>query len=169
MNTKNLIIAFITVSVAALIVSAFAVFAVARSLNEALLASATEVEEQLIQTVIKAPETTVETEETTAAEASQPPETTLEITEVVSEETENITESPEVITTNTADTTSAPTCYILKLEGGRLVITAPSGEIICERITDVSSLHPKDREALLSGISFSDESEAINAIYDIIS
>ena len=59
MNTKNLIIAFITISVAALIVSAFAVFAVARSLNEALLASATEVEEKLIQTVIKAPETTV--------------------------------------------------------------------------------------------------------------
>ena len=67
------------------------------------------------------------------------------------------------------ETTEAPSGYTLKLDGDRLIVNAPDGTSVCERIIDTSSLHPKDREALISGILFSDERSAMSAIYDIIS
>lgn len=165
MNTKNLIIAFITVSVAALIVSAFAVFAAARSQYAALLASATEAEDIRTEEAVKIPETT------DSPETSSVPETTSEITEseTLPAETEPPAESSEDFSTDTEASTSVPSDYTLKLEGDRLVVKTPEGSTVCERIIDASALHPKDREALEAGISFSDESCAMSAVYDIIS
>ena len=167
MNTKNLIIAFITVSIAALIVSAFAVFAAARSQYSALLTSATEAphfDKTEVTEKIKAPETTF------IPETSSSPETSKEIPET---ETcaETFTEETQIdISTETeAETSQTPSAYILKLEGDRLVLLSPDGTAIRERIISSASLHPKDREALLAGISFSDENDAMSAIYDIIS
>lgn len=165
MNTKNLIIAFITVSIAALIVSAFAVFAVARSRYEALLTSVTESEDVGTEEATRTPEATASPETSAAAE------TTAEITE--SETLSPVTEAPEEtteeISTSAEESASAPSGYTLKLEDDRLVVTAPDGTAVCERIIDASSLHPKDRQALDSGILFSDEKSAMSAIYDIIS
>ena len=165
MNTKNLIVAFITVSVAALIVSAFAVFAVARSKFDTMLASVTEAEDIRTEEVTGAPETTA------VPETSAIPEETSVMTEseTLPEETAVPAESTAEITTDTEETTAAPSGYTLKLEGERLVVSAPDGTRVCERIIDTSSLHPKDREALISGIVFSDEKAAMSAIYDIIS
>ncbi len=169
MNTKNLIIAFITVSVAALIVSAFAVFAAARSQYAAIIASAAEAED------IGAEETTDAPETTHAPETSAIPESTEGITgsETLPEETSAPDESTEETlqenSTYTEERTSAPSGYTLMLDGDRLVVTAPDGTPVSERIINASALHPKDREALLAGISFPDESGAISAIYDIIS
>ena len=165
MNTKNLIVAFITVSVAALIVSAFAVFAVARSRYETMLASATEAEDIRTEEPTRAPETTA------APETSALPEETSEITEseTLPQDTEAPEESTAENTTVVEETTVVPFGYTLKLDGDRLIISAPDGTSVCERIIDTSSLHPKDREALASGIVFSDEKAAMSAIYDIIS
>ena len=165
MNTKNLIVAFITVSVAALIVSAFAVFAVARSRYETMLASATEAEDIRTEEPTRAPETTA------APETSALPEDTSEITEseTLPQESEAPEESTAENTTVVEETTVVPFGYTLKLDGNRLIISAPDGTSVCERIIDTSSLHPKDREALTSGIVFSDEKSAMSAIYDIIS
>lgn len=165
MNTKNLIVAFITVSVAALIVSAFAVFAVARSKFDTMLASVTEAEDIRTEEVTTTPETTA------VPETSAIPEETSVMTEseTLPEETAVPAESTAEITTDTEETTAAPSGYTLKLEGERLVVSAPDGTRVCERIIDASSLHPKDREALASGIVFSDEKAAMSAIYDIIS
>ena len=146
MNTKNLIVAFITVSVAALVVSAFAVFSVARSRYEAMLTSATEAEDIRTEEPTRSPETTA------APETSALPE-----------------ESTMEVTTDVEETPEAPSGYTLKLDGDRLIVNAPDGTPVCERIIDTSSLHPKDREALISGILFSDERSAMSAIYDIIS
>lgn len=165
MNTKNLIVAFITVSVAALIVSAFAVFAVARSRYETMLASATEAEDIRTEEATKSPETTA------ATETSALPEETSETTEseTLPQQTEAPVESTAEVTTAVEETTAVPSGYTLKLAGDRLIISAPGGASVCERIIDASSLHPKDREALSSGIVFSDEKSAMSAIYDIIS
>ena len=165
MNTKNLIVAFITVSVAALIVSAFAVFAVARSRYETMLASATEAEDIRTEEPTRAPETTA------VPETSALPEETSEIieSETLPQETEAPEESTAENTTVVEETTVVPFGYTLKLDGNRLIISAPDGTSVCERIIDTSSLHPKDREALTSGIVFSDEKSAMSAIYDIIS
>ncbi len=165
MNTKNLIVAFITVSVAALIVSAFAVFAVARSKFDTMLASVTEAEDIRTEEVTTTPETTA------VPETSAIPEETSVMTEseTLPEETAVPAESTAEITTDTEETTAAPSGYTLKLEGERLVVSAPDGTRVCERIIDASSLHSKDREALASGIVFSDEKAAMGAIYDIIS
>lgn len=174
MNTKNLIIAFITVSVAALIVSAFAVFAVARSQYETLLASATEAEDIRTEEVVKTPETPSSPETSSKPETSSVPQTTSEITEATESETlhtetEAPAESSEVISSNTGESTSVPSGYTVKLEGDRLVVRTPDGEPVCERIINAASIHPKDREHLQKGISFSDESAAMSAVYDIIS
>lgn len=171
MNTKNLIVAFITVSVAALIVSAFAVFAVARSKFDTMLASVTEAEDIRTEEVTTTPETTAGPETSAIPETSVIPEETSVMTEseTLPEETAVPAESTSEITTDTEETTAAPSGYTLKLEGERLVVSAPDGTRVCERIIDASSLHPKDREALTSGIVFSDERSAMSAIYDIIS
>ena len=78
-------------------------------------------------------------------------------------------ESTAEVTTDAEETTASPSGYTLKLDGDRLIVNAPDGTSVCERIIDTSSLHPKDREALISGILFSDERSAMSAIYDIIS
>lgn len=165
MNTKNLIVAFITVSVAALIVSAFAVFAVARSRLNTMLASTTEAEDIRTEEPTRSPETTA------IPETSAIPEETSEVTEseTLSQESEAPEESTVEITTDMEETTVVPSGYTLKLEGDRLILSAPDGTPVCERIIDASLLHPKDREALTSGIVFSDEKSATSAIYDIIS
>ncbi|MBQ2715480.1 MAG: hypothetical protein IJF21_01670 [Clostridia bacterium] len=165
MNTKNLIVAFITVSVAALVVSAFAVFAVARSRYEAMLTSATEAEDIRTEEPTRSPETTA------APETSALPEETSEMTEseTLPQQTEAPEESTMEVTTDVEETTEAPSGYTLKLDGDRLIVNAPDGTSVCERIIYTSSLHPKDREALISGILFSDERSAMSAIYDIIS
>lgn len=165
MNTKNLIIAFITVSIAALIVSAFAVFAAARSQYSALLASATEAEDIRTEEIQEMPEASA------VPQTSEISETTSDITETeaLTEETEIPEESSEENTSVAEESTISPSGYSLKLEGDRLIVTAPDGEPVCERITDASSLHPRDREALDSGITFPDEKSAMNAIYDLIS
>lgn len=165
MNTKNLIVAFITVSVAALIVSAFAVFAVARSRYEAMLTSVTEAEDIITDEPTRSPETTAAPETSAAFEETS--ETTE--SETLPQETEAPEESTVEISTDTEETTAAPSGYTLKLAGDRLIVSAPDGTSVCERIIDASSLHPKDREALILGISFSDEKSAMSAIYDIIS
>ena len=165
MNTKILIVAFITVSVAALIVSAFAVFAVARSRYEAMLTSVTEAD------VVRTEEPTRSPETTASPETSSTPEETSEITEnkTLPIETDSPEESTSEILEETVETTATPSGYTLKLDGDRLIVSAPDGNPVCERIIDASSLHPKDREALASGIPFSDEKSAMSAIYDIIS
>ena len=161
MNTKNLIIAFITVSIAALIVSAAAVFAAARSQYAALLTSATE-KEITEESIIEAPKTS------SAPETTCAPETTFEETSAP-ESTVLFEEITSAITSAVPEETTAPSAFMLKLEGERLVIFDPVGNKIYERIINVSSLHPKDLEALEEGIAFSEESKAMSAIYDIIS
>ena len=165
MNTKKLIVSFITVSIAALIVSAFAVFSVARSRYEAMLTSVTEAEDIHTEEATRSPVMTA------APETSALPEGTSEMTEseTLVQETEAPTESTADVSTDTEETTEAPSGYRLKLDGDRLIVNAPDGSSVCERIIDISSLHPKDREALTSGIVFSDERSAMSAIYDIIS
>ncbi len=171
MNTKNLIVAFITVSIAALIVSAFAVFAVARSRYEAMLTSVTEADDILTEEPTRSPETTAVSETSAITETSDIPEETSEVTEseTLPQETDTPEESTAEVWADTEETTAAPSGYTLKLKGDRLIVSAPDGTPVCERIIDASSLHPKDREALISGISFSDEKGAMSAIYDIIS
>ena len=161
MNTKKLIIAFITVSIAALIVSAAAVFAAARSQYAALLASVTE-EEITEEDVTEAPITS------SLPETTCSPETTFEETSAP-ESTLPFEESTSAVTSAVPEETTVPSAFKLKLEGERLVIFDHMGNKIYERIINVSSLHPKDLEALEEGISFSEESEAMSAIYDIIS
>ncbi|MBQ2242450.1 MAG: hypothetical protein II319_09945, partial [Clostridia bacterium] len=97
MNTKILIVAFITVSVAALIVSAFAVFAVARSRYEAMLTSVTEAD------VVRTEEPTRSPETTASPETSSTPEETSEITE--SETLPIETDSPEESTSEILEET----------------------------------------------------------------
>ena len=52
---------------------------------------------------------------------------------------------------------------------GDIVILSPEGEEVYERIVDQNGFHPKDREALSSGIDFSELEEAMSAVYDLIS
>ena len=171
MNTKHLIIAFITVSVAALIVSAFAVFAAARSQYAAILASVSEAEDIRTAEATQAPEPTDSPETSTAPETSAAPETTAEISEseAFTEETRAPEESSNEVSSDSEETSSAPSGYTLKLEGDLLVISDPDGTPLSERIINSSALHPKDREALTAGIIFANESDAISAVYDIIS
>lgn len=171
MNTKHLITAFITVSIAALIVSAFAVFAAARSQYAAILASATDAEEIRTEEAAAAPEATASPEISTAPEASSAAETITEASEseALTDETEAPAESREEAASDTEEISSAPAGYTLKLEGDRLVLSDPEGNPVSERIISASSLHPKDKESLEKGLLFSDESDAVSAIYDIIS
>lgn len=161
MNSRNLIISFVTVSVAALIVSAFAVFTVARRYAADLSAAGAE-ESVSPPEVTEAPEESLSPPETTEAseteeESSEPPSTEV----ITASVTEEITETDAV--------TSIPESFILTLSGDRLVITDPSGETVYERIINASSLNEKDMKALLSGIEFPDKESAMSAVYDLIS
>jgi cytoskeletal protein RodZ len=159
MNSRNLIVAFVTVSIAALIVSCLAVISVARTYTAALAsereAESVSVREQTSEPPKEVTEKTPETEETTREETSTSPESST-VTDTT--ETESVTESTE----KASD-------FVLSFASDRLVIRDPAGNVIYERLIDRSGLHPKDLEALLIGISFPDNESAMNAVYDLIS
>ncbi len=161
MNSRNLIVAFVTVSIAALIVSCLAVISVARTYSAAL-ASGSEAESVSVREQTSAPaeestEKPPETEESTREETSTSPET-AEKTETDIPDTVSVTESAETAT-----------AFTLSFSSDRLIITDKSGEIIYERLVDRSDLHQKDLEVLLIGISFSEKEAAMSAVYDLIS
>ncbi len=160
MNSRNLIVAFVTVSIAALIVSGFAVFSVARAYSAAL-ASADSEETVSVPEMTDTPDAEIsrsavteapDTEASSAEAASSSPETT--------EESETVS-VPEI--------TEADVIFTLRISDGRLVITDASEDKVYERIIDTSDLHPKDLEALLAGIAFPDRASAMSAVYDLIS
>ncbi len=165
MNSKNLIVAFVTVSIAALIVSAFAVFSVARTYSAALASA--EAEE-----TVSVPEIT----DAPSAETSRPAVTgALETEATDAEVTSSSPDMTEESGTDISETVSVPEItaenelFTLILTDSRLVITDASGGRLYERIIDASRLHPKDLEALLAGIAFPDQASAMSAVYDLIS
>ena len=165
MNSKKLLIAFTAVSIAALIVSSFAVFAVARTYSASLARERTEFEaEDITPPEISAsiPAESDFFDETSTPESEEEETSAIPETTSVTVETEVITED------TTADITEAPS-FTLSLSGGRLVIFSSDGESVYERIIDESDLRQKDREALLTGIDFPDLTEAMSAVYDLIS
>ncbi len=166
MNSKNLIIAFVAVSIAALIVSSLAVFTVARTYGIETAAGEDEIP--------IAPETESSPDETESLPTviiPPPSDTQTETdTEAMTENTDLPGSTASEQTSETAaETSSLPTAHILKLSGSRLVIFSPEGQTVYERITDPSDMHKKDREALLTGIAFPDLESAMSAVYDIIS
>lgn len=176
MNSKNLIVSFITVSVAALIVSAIAVISVARTYSTMLK------EDTPSQTVSIREIADSSSSPTSSPETASIPETTSvpeteETTEKDIEEESTITESVEPpISEQTAADTSVPETnpgndenFTLTFSSDRLIISDGSGKHLYERIIDASSLHPKDTEVLLVGISFPDFESAMSAVYDLIS
>ena len=169
MNSKKLLIAFTAVSIAALIVSSFAVFAVARTYSASLAKDRTEAQAEDI--------TPPEISASIPAE-SEPHETCDTTTASTEAETTETTVSTETTalaapTDTTADSETADVTekvgFKLSLSGGRLVILSPDGESVYERIIDESDLRTKDRDALLAGIYFPDLNDAMSAVYDLIS
>ena len=154
MNSKRLIIAFFAVSLAAVAASCGAVISVARTYSNILSDS----EAPAVSVIYVYPETVEEIE-------TAPIPETDEITE---SETEPPTEESSAEETAAEETTIAAD-FILLIDGDRLVILSPAGERVYERITDVSRVHPKDLEALLSGIAFGSLDDAMSAVYDVIS
>lgn len=164
MNSKKLMIAFVAVSIAALIVSSVAVFAVARTYSAALAREET----AAIAEDITPPEISASIPaESVPIEVLTAPLTEAEETSAIPETTEEVTSAEETTESTTAAVTEA--AFTLTLSEGRLVILSPEGAAVYERIIDSYDLHPKDREALSSGIDFPDLAEAMSAVYDIIS
>ena len=157
MNSKRLIIAFFAVSLAAVAASCGAVISVARTYSNILSDS----EAPAVSVIYVYPETVEETE-------TAPIPATDEITEIAKSDTEPPTEESSAEETTAEETTIAAD-FILFIDGDRLVILSPAGERVYERITDVSRVHPKDLEALLSGIAFGSLDDAMSAVYDVIS
>ncbi len=155
MNSKKLIIAFMTVSVAALIVSALAVFTAARTYSRRLSPTADTAE-------APSPETS-EIDTTTEAlpTINDHPETEI------STEPETSEEAPE--TSIPEETSAEPKGYTLSLSEGRLIITSPAGEKAYERIINEKDIREADKRSLLKGIEFGDLEGAMSAVYDIIS
>ncbi len=167
MNSQKLMVAFIAVSIAALIVSSFAVFAVARTYSASL---ARDTGEALAE-VITPPEISASVPaESTPPEVTSPPSTESETAETseAPETPAEVVETEKTVEEMTAEQTEAAV-FTLTLSDGRLVILSPDGEAVYERIIDPSSLHPKDRDALSSGMDFSDLAESMSAVYDLIS
>ncbi len=167
MNSQKLTVAFVAVSIGALIVSSFAVFAVARTYSASL---ARETEEDLAE-VITPPELSASVPaESPPPEVTSPPSAESEAAETTAgtETTEEIFETEKSVEETAAVQTEAAV-FTLTLSDGRLIILSPEGEAVYERIIDPSSLHPKDRDALFSGMDFSDLDESMNAVYDLIS
>ena len=164
MNSKKLMIAFVAVSIAALIVSSVAVFAVARTYSAALArdngSPAEDITPPEISASIPAESAPIEVLTDLPTEAEE----TSEIPEITDEDT-----SAEETTESTTAAVTEAAAFTLTLSEGRLVILSPEGAAVYERIIDSSDLHPKDREALSSGIDFPDLAEAMSAVYDIIS
>ncbi len=171
MNSKKLLIAFTAVSIAALIVSSFAVFAVARTYSAALAREQTEAQAE----DITPPEISASLPaESDFYEITSPPETeSITATEVEGtsalSETTTETVSTEVTTEETSTEVTEKVGFTLSLSGGRLAILSPDGESVYERIIDESDLRPNDREALLAGIDFPELEDAMSAVYDLIS
>lgn len=163
MNSRNLIVAFVTVSIAALIVSCFAVISVARTYSAALAsereAESVSVHEQTSEPRDEVTEKTPETEESTLEETSSSPETSA-----VPDTTE-----AESVFDSVTESTERSSDFVLSFASDRLVIRDPEGSVIYERLIERSYLHPKDLEALLIGISFPDNESAMRAVYDLIS
>jgi hypothetical protein len=163
MNSRNLIVAFVTVSIAALIVSCLAVISVARTYTAALAsereAESVSVREQASEPPKEVTEKTPETEERTREETSTSPESST-VTDTT--ETESVFDS-------VTESTERSSNFVLSFASDRLVIHDPAGNVIYERLIDRSGLHPKDLEALLIGISFPDNESAMSAVYDLIS
>ena len=163
MNSRNLIVAFVTVSIAALIVSCFAVISVARTYSAALAsereAESVAVREQTSEPRDEVTEKIPETEESTLEETSTLPETSA-----VPDTTE-----AESVFDSVTESTERSSDFVLSFASDRLVIRDPEGNVIYERLIERSYLHPKDLEALLIGISFPDNESAMSAVYDLIS
>lgn len=169
MNSKNLIISFVTLSIASLAVSCLAVIAVARTYSSAL-ASESRAESASVR------EQTREPAETDASKpidtnASRPAETEEGTQGAISDtaETDGAVGAEGSSTAALTEAAKTEPAYMLYFAYDRLVIKAPSGETIYERLIDGSSLLPKELEALKAGISFSDKSTAMLAVYDLIS
>lgn len=176
MNSKKLMIAFVAISIAALVVSSFAVFAVARTYNTVLSNGSSEVIGEDIAPPEVSPSLPAETaefdEETTpATDAENVSDTLTETAETsdLAETTETEVLSSEVTAAKEIPEATEATGFTLKLAGGRLVILSPDGESVYERIIDESALHPKDRNTLISGAVFPDLPQAMSAVYDLIS
>ena len=167
MNSKKLLIAFTAVSIAALIVSSFAVFAVARTYSASLARDNTEAQaEDISPPEISAsipPES--DTCETTPAPST---DASTDVTSAIAETSTEATVPEDTTEEETAAVTEAVS-FTLSLSEGRLVILSPEGESVYERIIDESDLHPKDRDTLLAGIYFPDADTAMSAVYDLIS
>ena len=165
MNSKKLLIAFTAVSIAALIVSSFAVFAVARTYSAALAREHTDAQaEDIVPPEISAsiPAESdffdvTSSPETEAADTTALPETTAEAA------------ATNVTTEDTTAEITEKTSFTLSLSGGRLVILSPDGESVYERIIDKDDLRQNDRNSLLAGIDFPELSDAMSAVYDLIS
>ena len=165
MNSKKLLIAFTAVSIAALIVSSFAVFAVARTYSASLARERTELEAEDITPPEISASIPAESDyfdetsspETEAADTTALPETTAEAA------------ATNVTTEDTTAEVTEKTGFTLSLSGGRLVILSPDGESVYERIIDEDDLRQNDRNSLLAGIDFPELSDAMSAVYDLIS
>ena len=170
MNSQKLLIAFTAVSIAALIVSSFAVFAVAKTYSASLARNVTggeaeDISPPEISASLPAESGFDETTDT-AAESE-----TATLTEDISEPT--ATESETVLADVTAEETTAEVTgnigFTLSLSEGRLVIRGADGGTVYERIIDESDLRHNDRNALIEGIDFPELADAMSAIYDLIS
>lgn len=153
MKSKSLIITFVCISIVALIVSAFAVFTVARAYSHGLHGGTETTlpfpaESDASQSSASLP--TGATEPETEASGSD------DVSDTTSTSEPNETSQPE------------PQAFFLSLKEGRLVISR-GGERLYERIIDENDLHKKDRELLQKGIEFTDYEKAMSAVYDLIS
>ena len=169
MNSKKLLITFAAVSVAALIVSSFAVFAVARTYSTALLRNQTEGEIIALPEISASlPEESISRSDTASQETSECETSTEANDEITVSATEEATSS-ETTEEETPEQTISSVGFTLTLSDGRLIIRTPEGEIVYERIVDESDLRTKDRDALKAGIDFPDQDDAMSAVYDLIS
>lgn len=167
MNSKNLIVSLVVVSVASLVVSAFAVFSVARTYSAALVTDEAGETVSVTEMACKPPAQT-SIDETTASTESNLTEQT-DMTEIPKADQSETIKEDNTENESSDDTTVYEESFILSISGDRLVITDSLGNKIYERIADTSALHPKDRETLIKGIAFSDPESAMEAIYDLIS
>ncbi|MGM9643151.1 MAG: hypothetical protein ACI3XI_08080 [Eubacteriales bacterium] len=153
MKSKSLIITFVCISIVALIVSAFAVFTVARAYSHGLQGGT--------ETTLPVSEYS-DTPDSTAAVPTGGGDPETETAEA--DETSKAAESSE------QDDTAqpAPQNFVLILKDGRLVVSRGEDKLY-ERIINENDLHEKDRDLLQKGIEFSDFEKAMSAVYDIIS
>ncbi len=160
MKSKNLIIAFISISTAALIVSSFAVFTVAR-VYIGSLDSGTEGTDAPPETSL-APDLT----ESLPTVNGRPETETTEETDGVGKTDGNTDTEAAASPEETGDI--QPSGFILTLAKDRLVIVCGS-EKLYERIIDGNDIRENDRKRLQKGIEFNDLDSAMSAVYDLIS